>query len=105
MELTIEKAYELAVKKWEYIVKNDGDNSGQLAEIPELRHYNAQCSYCEMFIKSPVWCKGCPLAILPHEDYEHGCLHKDHPYNKWDMNSTRETAQAVLDLIIKTKPF
>lgn len=107
--LTINKAYELAVQKWEYIVKNGGEYGDLIKDIPILDTFTAECSYCELFKaygNNPDRCKGCPLNIDNKELLQgmFACNDPEHPYQQWDRNPTKETAQAVLDLIVKTKP-
>ena len=108
-ELTLERAYELALKKWEYIVNNGGNDDDLIyREIPELLGLKFECSYCELFWNLPysAGCKGCPLRPKRKVDKDDcGCMQTNHPYNKWYCYSTKKNAQAVLDLIIKTKPI
>jgi len=104
-KLTINKAYELAVKKWQYIVDHDGDKNDSVYDaIPILNKLGGGCSYCQMFVNdqpgSKDSCEGCPLNINGVT-----CIDDLSVFSIWANDSTRETAQDVLDLIIKTKPF
>lgn len=98
--MTIHEAYELCVKKWTYIVENNGSDEGTIDKFPELDKMKAECPYCELF--NPPFdeeCAGCPLNINRVI-----CYDEDSTYGRYYDNPTKETAQAVLDLIIKTKP-
>lgn len=101
--MTKREAYKLSLKKWQYIVKNDGDDSDLLFCYPELRNIRAACGYCQKYLML-LNCKGCPLNIINNGFYEAGCHQAGHPYNDWIEDPTKENAQKVLDLIIKTKP-
>jgi len=106
-ELTIERAYELAVKKWQYIVDNNGKEPDEYPyELKIIKLLLFECSYCEMFFDIEPKCEGCPLKIFEKnpEYYSSNCRNDKHPYEIWTKNETKENAQAVLDLIIKTKP-
>lgn len=98
-DMTVQEAYGWAVKKWEYIVNNDGNTEGLFHSIPELDSFETGCAYCELFVNRLTNCQGCPLS-------QNGltCIGNGHPYDDWDANPTKENAQKVLDLIIKTKP-
>ncbi len=108
--LDLATAYAHAVQKWEYIRDNGGAYLGITIDMPHLRSYRNCCSYCQMFLNLSAIdvgedpCVGCPLNILPFNG-DVGCSRKGHPYLDWFMNSSTKTAQAVLDLIIKTKPI
>jgi hypothetical protein len=110
MKLTKKRAKELCIKKWEYIVKMGGKyNFIELEEaIPQLIGFRFFCAYCELYFfksnKQLHYCAKCPLVIITH-DYnfdEGGCCQKNHPYELWQKNPSKETAQAVLDLILKS---
>jgi len=107
MKLTIEKAYELSVKKWEIIVKDNGDDT----RIPKMyAQFRADCPYCELFARrdgKDQICIGCPLDLGNRDLRSLACCEFNHPWNIWfyAKGPTKEHAQAVLDLIIKTKPF
>lgn len=99
MELTLEKAKELAIKKWEWIVENKGKSFGVEDSIPELKGLNSECAYCELFADYKDECDGCPLSFKKEGIQVLGCFHKGHPYLKWDLRPTKSNAQKVLDLI------
>ena len=105
MKMTIEEAYRLAVKKWEYIVNNDGSDIGLCEAIPVLKKLPSNCSYCSLFASMMYDCKGCPLQINQNMLQTSGCVRLGHPYNTWFDDKTRENAQKVLDLIVKTNPL
>ena len=106
MKMTIEEAYRLAVKKWEYIVNNDDSNIGMYEAIPVLLIFKNGCSYCELFENLYDGCKDCPLSIFKvRYNGVLACDRAKHPYSRWVHHKTRENAQKVLDLIVKTKPF
>ena len=94
MKLSKKKAKELSLKKWEYIVKNNGLSEGLLDKYPELIYLEANCGFCEKYEDCPI----CPLA-LPGDIY---CSSPSHPFRAWSCNPNKENAQAVLDLILKT---
>ena len=65
-ELTLQKAYELAVKKWEYIVGHNGSQNGLSSVFPEMDYFKAECSYCQMFFVNDnmnTTCGNCPLLL------------------------------------------
>ena len=92
MRLTKKQAKELSIKKWEYIVGNDGrqDINGLIDKHPELEHLEAHCGYCEKYHdnleKCPIFLNSC-------------CGGRSHPWNIWSDNHTEANAQKVLDLI------
>ena len=96
--MTVQEAYPYAVAKFEQIVKNGGEalTSNQIMEL-NLSRFIFSCSYCELFVRGG--CRKCPLLINGHS-----CSNFIHPYNNWKLKGTAESAQAVLDLIHKTKP-
>ena len=108
MKLTKRQAKALSIKKWEFIVKNGGDP--HLKRLPiEVRDLRAHCGYCEKYFTlhgaSSVRsvCGKCPL--VKNEDLnaiDSGCVQPGHPYAIWASSSTKENAQAVLDLIRKS---
>ena len=86
---------------------------GLTKKFPELKYLSSGCGYCELYIKtsSPKFnvCAKCPIRPKL-KDWEElggfgdyfGCLKINHPYKTWNRNSTKENAQAVLDLILKS---
>lgn len=62
------------------------------------------CAYCDLFLKKPK-CVGCPINLTGKAMKERGaCRMPGHPFLEWFYDRTKENAQKVLDLIIKTKP-
>lgn len=108
MKLTKKKAKELCIKKWEYIVNNDGILDGERLRfaIPEIKDLSAECAYCELYLYTVsakiYYCFECPLRpkySKDYDEYDYGCLQQNHPFNIWWDNKTKENAQKVLDLI------
>ena len=98
--MNLEEAKELAIKKWQYIVYNDGLNNGLLSKHPELGEFPSHCSYCELFASLEYSCEGCPIRPTYVSHFELGCCMYHHPFYIWCNSRTKENAQAVLDLII-----
>ena len=105
MKLTKKKAKALSIKKWEWIVKNNGNDVGLSEAIPELGYLTFQCGFCEKYWDNG--CNKCPLNINGVT-----CINKDSLYYKWLYKLTlmkmfkidsysinKKNAQAVLDLI------
>lgn len=93
MELTKKKAIELSIKKWEWIVENDGSEDFLLDEIPELNDLSANCGLCEKYWKNDAFCRKCPI------NKDHDCYDKKHLFHIWLYDKTKKNAQKVLDLI------
>lgn len=108
MKLTKKKAKELAIKKWEYIVENDGSDSRLTLFVPEVYNMLWRCPYCELFATNVgqddnEYCFECPIRPKIFNIYKQpGCWQSDHPFKKWIQNKTKENAQKVLDLIKKS---
>jgi len=95
MKLTKKQAKELSIKKWEYIVSNNGDCEGLLDKYPELKNLRADCGYCEKYWKAFGGCGGrCPLNLKGIT-----CSDEPHPWIEWVNNPTKANAQKVLALI------
>lgn len=107
--MTKKEAKELAIKKWQYIVNNNGSDIGIEIECPELEEFRSNCSYCEKYMdtfnKIFDFCAKCPIN-LPESKYENfntpGCLQYAHPFYKWFLDPTEVNAQKVLYLILKS---
>ena len=97
MKLTKEKAIELSIKKWEWIVENDGSMAGLTLAIPELIGLASNCGLCEKYWKDHAFCKNCPI------NYGYDCYDIEHPFQEWGIDNTKESAQKVLDLIKSIK--
>ena len=112
-EITLQQAYELSLKKWEWI-KNQGGGFYDICllrdVIPEQKDFTYDCAYCEKFLDHDTYrptekdCYKCPLNLGRDDSHKTGCSQTNHPYNNWLKSPTQKTAQAVLDLIKKTKP-
>ena len=101
MKLTKKKAKELSIKKWEYIVGNNGSEVRLLDTLPELDGLNDDCGYCEKY-KTPgkmYLCTKCPINFGLHDTYGCSCLIKPHPFLTWNRLKSKANAQRVLDLI------
>jgi len=93
MKLTKAKAKELSLKKWEYIVGNDGIiDDGLYLAVPELVKLGWNCGFCARYE-----CTSCPLYIN-----ELVCVDPGHPWHTWENDMTVENAQIILDLIKKS---
>ena len=108
MKLTKKKAKELCIKKWEYIVNNDGILDGERLRfaIPEISSLPGKCAYCELYRHTEsvkfYYCFKCPLRPKYSKDYDKynfGCHQQNHSFKIWYNNNTKENAQKVLDLI------
>ena len=95
MKISKKKAKELSIIKWEYIVGNNGKWKGLYRVHPELNNLAAGCGYCEKYGENN--CDECPLLI--NND---ACTDPGHPFHTWTERQTKENAQAVLDLILKS---
>lgn len=98
MKLTKKQAKELSIKKWEYIVNNNGIPAGLLDKYPELNELICYCGYCEKYELENHECGNCPLFIKV-DGINHNCYADIHPWHKWYNNPTKTNAQKVLDLI------
>jgi hypothetical protein len=96
MKLTKEQAKELSIKKWEYIVGNNGNWKGLVKKYPELANLLAQCGYCEKYLRKD--CENCPL-LIQIDGINCSCYDGSHPHSKWAIKRTKLNAQKVLDLI------
>ena len=107
--LTKKHALELSVKKWQYIVENDGDYyyDELISKYPELRNLKANCGLCEKYANKLGGkynhCFGCPL-LIPNDNYDYskmGCCQIQHPFlHYFFYKNTKENAQKVLDMLI-----
>jgi hypothetical protein len=99
MKLTNEKAIELSIKKWEFIVDNDGSSALLIFDIPELQDFSAHCGLCEFNDRSgDGFCVECPIG-----GENMSCGYREHAWYKWEECRTKENAQKVLDLIKSIK--
>ncbi len=84
------EAKKWCIKKWEYIVNNEGHLNELYKAIPELNNFESGCAYCELYnaTNSAVFlcCARCPIRpkLKDYDDMEYcGCLQKIHPFDKW----------------------
>ena len=111
MKLTKKEAVELSIKKWEWIVENDGILVSILLyeKIPKLSVLISGCGLCEKYIKTDdnhhYSCYKCPIISNDYNPKEEnlGCRTKGHVWNKWTHKQTKKNAQKVLDLIKSIK--
>lgn len=107
--MTKKEAKRLSVLKWQYIVDNDGIEYGVHFKVEGLLGLQSNCGLCDKYqdtaSKSLKYCAKCPIR-LKVKDYSSigntGCWQDSHPYKIWSYNATKENAQAVLDLILKS---
>lgn len=98
MKLTLKKAFELSIEKWEMIVKNNGDHPDKYPkEITCLINKCGLCEYNEP--RGPDMCNGCPINCGTIGVYGVSCNADEHLYTIWSDDRTKANAQAVLDLI------
>lgn len=108
MKLTKERAKELSIRKWEWIIENNGfvNNDRLIEELPELFDLAHYCGLCELYCfehdSELSHCLNCP--IRPKREYYNnttntGCFQRIHPYYIWYNEPNIENAQAVLELI------
>lgn len=103
--MTKQKAKELCILKWQYIVDNNGSNDGLVEKYPQLSMLRCNCAYCELYVntasKKNMHCVKCPIkpSKLDYLEYGWGCDQEGHPYHKWTMNRTKINAQAMLNLV------
>ena len=102
------EAYRKCVKHWEFktAVSNGSEDEMYYTQLWKKHDGNddfAGCAYCALFgfhpLKHPRACTECVLGKAGYD-----CTDDDSAYNEWHKNPTRENAQAMLDLIKRTKP-
>ena len=93
--MTKKQAKKLCIKKFEWIVNNNGvwDYNKIMHDIPGLEKLTNSCGYCELYFR--IDCEICPLYIKDVGP----CMREEHPYNIWSRHKTKKHAQEVLDLI------
>ena len=99
--MTPEEAKELAIKKWQYIANNNGDDRGLVDALPELGGLLNDCSYCDIYLNVSPGCAGCPLKEIGQR-----CLDRSSAYQRWafayntkDTERMKVHARDVLELI------
>lgn len=94
--MTLQEAKALAIKKWELIIANEGNEPYRFPDPIEGFLY--KCSYCELYFykhnPSKIGdkyghCFGCPLRLENSTWNDHpdilgiGCWADEHPFRKW----------------------
>ena len=97
--MTPSQAKDSAIKKWQWIVDNDGKYGNILEVLTELNDLEYECSYCDLYRTFELTCQYCPLSSYQRL----GCKLKTHPYSIWRIDQTKENAQAMLNLILNSK--
>lgn len=67
-----------ALRKWRWIVWNNGYEIGIEEELFFVKYFNAGCSYCEVH---GLFCKSCPISII-HDS----CFSLDSVYHFWEQS-------------------
>jgi|AntAceMinimDraft_7_1070363.scaffolds.fasta_scaffold36281_2 hypothetical protein len=111
-QISIDDAFKLSIKKWVYIVGNDGNDADLERNVPEIKDLHATCGLCEI-CKETSQCsyidkyeveQDCPLIVndvsCGQELFDNG---KSHPWLTWNENKTKENAKKVLNLVRKMK--
>ncbi len=58
--MTLEEAKELSAKKWELLVKYDGNEARVLKDLPILTNFRQKCAMCEyIWEESGLRCGNC----------------------------------------------
>ena len=90
-KLTLKKAKELSIKKWERIVSQNGSNDG-IDIHPDFKNLKHNCGLCQRYIPDlNDTCVKCPLT----KDGGSCC----EEFFKWNGSPSKKTAQAVLNHI------
>jgi len=94
-QLSLAEAKRLSILKWECIIQNNGLQY-PIKWPPEIKDLNCKCGFCERWdFPSEDSCTQCELALAMGVD----CPDESSPYHIWSEASTKETAQAVLNMI------
>jgi hypothetical protein len=106
---TVKQAVELSIKKWKYIVKNNGSSKGLINKYPEFNIIQNTCGLCELCNRMNNECSytvetfndtECPLTINGMTcGQEAFGEEKNHPWLDWYENRTKTNAERVLKLI------
>lgn len=99
MKLTLKKAFELSIEKWEYLSTKDythwyNSHADIKYSFPHLFILEGECGLCEYYSELDAGCYNCPLFID-----ERNCSTIGHLWDWWSRNPNKANAQAVLDLI------
>jgi len=95
-QLTFEEAKRLSIKKWEIIVKNDGDNSFEdLNYDEEIYRLRCKCGFCHRYNMQCTLCEfGASAGI---------CTDKHSIYGQWEKKPNKEQAVQILEIIKNLK--
>lgn len=129
MELTKEKAKELAIAKWQWIVEHNFEFEGsqildELHKLKEFKNLISECAYCTFYgynnksiaelrkytILPNIDCTKCPIAPPDYDVdvFEIGCLYTNHLFNMYmdSIGSTTERIKIANELLelIKNSP-
>ena len=100
-QLSFEEAKRLSIKKWEIIVKNDGESCIDLLENDkELVKLRSHCGFCERMSIGYylLKCEECEFGKIS------GDCHKNNSYFRiWQLNKNKENAQNILEIIKNLK--
>lgn len=90
-KLTLKQAKNLSLKKWELIVVQEGSDEG-IEEHPNFKNLVNNCGLCQRYIPTENGvCGDCPLT----SDRIGCCIE----FFRWRDDPSKETAEAVLNLI------
>lgn len=90
--MTLEQAKELSAKKWELLVKYDGNEHQVVKELPILVPFRHKCAMCEyIWEEQELKCKNCL--------YDGLCI--GHKYNDYLHTPSEETSKKVYKEILK----
>jgi hypothetical protein len=127
MELTKEKAKELAIAKWQWIVEHNFEFEGsrifdEFHKVKEFKNLISGCAYCSFYgynnksiaelrrckKEKYIDCTKCPIAPPDIEMFEIGCLYQNHPFNMYidSIDSVSERIKIANELLelIKNSP-
>jgi transcription elongation factor Elf1 len=104
-KLTEEKAIELAIVKWKYIVDNGGSTLFLRPHHPELVVFEDNCALCEhdkltRLKKKTKRNKKCENCILyKHTGYD--CFSPISHYGEWKDSRSVEDAKSMLNVLLE----
>ena len=90
--MTLEQAKELSAKKWELLVKHDGNEHQVIKELPELINLRNRCAMCEhVWEEQELKCYNCLYGSLCISD----------TYGNFLDRACSETSQEMYNAILK----
>jgi hypothetical protein len=99
--MDLKEAKQLSILKWELIVANDGKMMHRFRFPKEIQELKALCGFCHYQCeRKDVFsiCDGCKFMEANNascvDDYSENDI-----YTTWRMRTTKENAEAVLNLI------